>query len=108
MRGTLVLEEALSDEPLKCFVLFSSISSIFPPAGQVDYAAANAFLDAFALSRKDPVTVINWGAWREVGMGARSASPHPLLEQRLLETPDEVVYSTQFSLERSGCSLSTG
>ena len=100
VRGTLVLEEALRDEPLKCFVLFSSISSIFPPAGQVDYAAANAFLDAFALSRKGPVTVINWGIWREVGMGARSASPHLWLEQRLLETPDEDVYSTQFSLER--------
>ena len=96
VRGTLVLEEALRDAPLSCFVLFSSISSIFPPAGQVDYAAANAFLDAFALSRKDPVTVINWGAWREVGMAARSASPHPLLDERLLATPEEIVYSSQF------------
>jgi acyl transferase domain-containing protein/thioesterase domain-containing protein/acyl carrier protein len=100
VRGTLVLEEALRDASLSCFVLFSSISSIFPPAGQVDYAAANAFLDAFALSRKDPVTVINWSAWREVGMGARSASPHPLLEQRLLETPGKTVYASQFSLQR--------
>ena len=100
VRGTLIVEEALRDEPLKCFVLFSSISSIFPPAGQVDYAAANAFLDAFALSRKGPVTVINWGIWREVGMGARSASPHPWLEQRLLETPEEIVYASNFSLER--------
>jgi acyl transferase domain-containing protein/thioesterase domain-containing protein len=97
VRGTLVLEEALRDAPLNCFVLFSSISSIFPPAGQVDYAAANAFLDAFALSRKDPVTVINWGAWREVGMAARSGSPHPLLEERFLETPREIVYSSRFS-----------
>ncbi len=100
VRGTLVLEEALYNTPLSCFVLFSSISSIFPPAGQVDYAAANAFLDAFALSRKDPVTVINWGAWRKVGMSARSASPHPLLERRLLETPREVVYASEFSLEK--------
>ena len=100
VRGTLVLEKALGDAPLNCFVLFSSISSIFPPAGQVDYAAANAFLDAFALSRKGPVTVINWGAWSEVGMGARSASPHPWLEQRLLETPREKVYASQFSIER--------
>src|ERR1035438_5448404 len=100
VRGTLVLEEALGDAPLGCFVLFSSISSILPPAGQVDYAAANAFLDAFALSRKGPVTVINWGAWSEVGMGARSASPHPWLEQRLLETPREKVYESQFSIER--------
>jgi amino acid adenylation domain-containing protein len=102
VRGTLVLEEALRDAPLSCFVLFSSISSIFPPAGQVDYAAANAFLDAFALSRKDPVTVINWGAWREVGMGARSASPHPLLDERLLATPQEIVYSSHFSQQQQG------
>jgi acyl transferase domain-containing protein/thioesterase domain-containing protein len=100
VRGTLVLEEALGDTPLSCFVLFSSISSIQPPAGQIDYAAANAFLDAFALSRKGPVTVVNWGAWSEVGMGARSASPHPWLEQRLLETPREKVYASRFSIGR--------
>ena len=100
VRGTLVLEEALHDTQLSCFVLFSSVSSVFPPAGQVDYAAANAFLDAFALSRKDPVIVINWGAWREVGMAARSASPHPLLDERLLATPQEIVYSSQFSQQQ--------
>jgi thioesterase domain-containing protein/acyl carrier protein len=33
-------------------------------------------------------------------MGARSASPHPWLEQRLLETPQEKVYASQFSIER--------
>jgi acyl transferase domain-containing protein/thioesterase domain-containing protein len=100
VRGTLVLEEVLRDEPLSCFVLFSSISSIMPSAGQVDYAAANAFLDVFALSRKAPVTVINWGAWSEVGMGARSASPHPLLEKRLVETPREIVFGSRLSLEK--------
>jgi thioesterase domain-containing protein/acyl carrier protein len=100
VRGTLVLEEVLRDAPLTCFVLFSSISSILPPAGQVDYAAANAFLDAFALSRKGPVTVVNWGAWRDVGMAARSLPSHPLLEKLLLETPRETVFSSQLSIEK--------
>jgi acyl transferase domain-containing protein/thioesterase domain-containing protein len=100
VRGTLVLEEALGGAPLSCFVLFSSISSILPPAGQVDYAAANAFLDAFALSRKGPVTAVNWGDWREAGMAARSASPHPWLEERLLDTPAAIVYAGRFSQER--------
>jgi thioesterase domain-containing protein/NAD(P)-dependent dehydrogenase (short-subunit alcohol dehydrogenase family)/acyl carrier protein len=101
VRGTLVLEEALGDTPLSCFVLFSSISSIASPAGQVDYAAANAFLDAFALSRKQqPITVVNWGLWREVGMGARSVSPHPWLDERLLDSPEEIVYAGQFSQSR--------
>jgi acyl transferase domain-containing protein/thioesterase domain-containing protein len=100
VRGTLVLEEALRDEPLACFVLFSSISSILPPAGQVDYAAANAFLDAFALSRKGPVTAINWGAWREIGMAARAISPHPWLGERLLDSLNEIVYADRFSQQR--------
>jgi len=97
VRGTLVLEETLRNVPLRCFVLFSSISSIYPPPGQVDYAAANAFLDAFAVSRKGPVTVVNWGAWRDIGMAARSASSHSLLQERLLNTPDEIVYASTFS-----------
>jgi len=97
IRGTLVLEAALRNIPLRCFVLFSSISSIFPPPGQVDYAAANAFLDAFAVSRKGPVTVVNWGAWRNVGMAAHSGSQHPLLQERLVETSREIVYVSQFS-----------
>lgn len=100
VRGTMVLEEALRGIQLKCFALFSSISSILPPAGQVDYASANAFLDAFALSRKGPITVVNWGAWREVGMAARAVSPHPWLEEKLLDTPNEIVYAGQFSQAR--------
>ena len=100
VRGTLVLEEALRDVPLRCFVLFSSISSIVPTPGQIDYAAANAFLDAFALSRKGPVTVINWGPWRDVGMAARTGSPHPMLHERILDTQSKIVYSSQLSAQR--------
>ena len=100
VRGTLVLEAALRTVPLRCFVLFSSVSSIFPPPGQVYYAAANAFLDAFALSRKGTVLAIDWGAWRNVGMAARAASPHPLLQQRLVDSPQQIVYAGTFSPQR--------
>jgi acyl transferase domain-containing protein len=97
VRGTLTLEAALRDVPLRCFVLFSSISSIAPPPGQVDYASANAFLDAFARSRRGPVTVINWGAWRDIGMAARLRFPHPLLEEQLSDTPQAIIYSSRFA-----------
>lgn len=100
VHGTLILEKALRDEPLAFFVLFSSISSFVPPAGQVDYAAANAFLDAFALSRRGVVTAVDWGAWRDIGIAARAASPHPWLGERLLETPAKAVYAGQFSQQR--------
>ncbi|HUA99145.1 MAG TPA: SDR family NAD(P)-dependent oxidoreductase [Terracidiphilus sp.] len=97
VQGTLALEEAFRDQPLHCFVLFSSISSIRPPAGQIDYAAANAFLDAFALSRKGSVLSLNWDAWRDVGMAARSSSPHPLLGARQLEEAGNHVYANRIS-----------
>ncbi len=57
----------------KYFVLFSSIQTLFGGAGQCDYVAANAFLDAFADYRHSlglPATVMNWPAWKQVGMAA--------------------------------------
>lgn len=50
-------------------VLFSSTSTHLGPAGQVDYVAANAVLDAAAGPR---TRVINWGMWRQVGMAQRA------------------------------------
>ena len=98
VRGTLVLEEALGRAELSFFALFSSISSVAPPPGQVDYAAANAFLNAFAECRKGAVTVINWDAWSDVGMAARALAIHPFLEQRLLDSPNEIVAGTELRI----------
>ena len=97
VQGTLALEEALRGESLRCFVLYSSISSILAPAGQIDYVAANAFLDDFAQSRKGPITVVNWGLWNDLGMATHPRSTHPWLEQLLLNTPNEVVFAGEFS-----------
>ena len=62
--GTVVLAEALADEPLDLVVLFSSTSADIAPAGQIDYVAANAYLNAFAeskVSKGDPqVVAIHW------------------------------------------------
>jgi acyl transferase domain-containing protein/thioesterase domain-containing protein len=109
VRGTLVLSELLqesraggkSEPPLDFFALFSSVSSVLAPAGQVDYVAANAFLDAFAASRHDArVVAINWGPWQGVGMAARTTSVHPLLGRRLLNTAEEIIYSAPVNCER--------
>jgi len=64
--------DALITEDLRAFVLMSSVASFLGLPGQVDYTAANAFLDAFAAERqmrkKGRTLAINWNAWRDVGM----------------------------------------
>lgn len=69
--GTRALEAALADDALDFFVVYSSVSAVMGLPGQADYAAANAFLDAWAEEarrRGVPATAVGWPAWREVGM----------------------------------------
>ncbi len=65
--GTLVLERATEHLPLDFLVLFSSISAVVGGGpGQVDYSAANAFLDAYAHTRRKEqrkTITLGWGEW---------------------------------------------
>lgn len=76
IQGTLVLERIFQDQPLDFFVLYSSLTAVLGAFGQVDYCAANAFLDAYTyahnLKKTKFVTSINWNAWRDVGMAVNT------------------------------------
>jgi acyl transferase domain-containing protein/thioesterase domain-containing protein len=75
--GTWVLHQLVGGSALELLVLFSSTSVLIGPPGQADYVAANAFMEAYAESRRGqpgPLTVaIQWGVWRDVGMAAEAA-----------------------------------
>lgn len=77
--GTLVLDEVFKDESLDFMVLFSSTSTAIAPIGQIDYVAANCYLNAYADSKNTAnnsryTIAVNWGIWNEVGMAAESAN----------------------------------
>jgi acyl transferase domain-containing protein/acyl carrier protein len=68
--GTRALHDAFRDHDLEFFVMFGSAGSTIAAPGQGNYAAANAFLDAFAHYRRArglPALTIGWGPW-SVGM----------------------------------------
>ena len=81
VQGVRVLQSLLRDADLDFIALCSSMTSILGGIGQVDYCAANAFLDAFACAnnRGRPLyTSINWDTWREVGMAVNTSVPADL------------------------------
>lgn len=82
VKGVLVLDQLLQQAPLDFFVLCSSLSSFQGTIGQVDYVAANAFLDAFVHhknSNGDSIyRGINWDAWQQVGMAVNTKVPKEL------------------------------
>jgi acyl transferase domain-containing protein/thioesterase domain-containing protein/acyl carrier protein len=109
--GVEVLDELTRDQPLDFFALFSSISALTPPDGQVDYCAANAFLHAFAQSQPAArnFIVIGWGRWSQAGMAALQPAPvagpapfqHPLLDRVELDTAARTIYSGTLSVEKN-------
>ncbi|MDL2078364.1 SDR family NAD(P)-dependent oxidoreductase [Streptomyces sp. GXMU-J15] len=108
--GTLVLDRVCRDDRLDFFLLCSSVTAVLGGPGQSDYAAANAFLDAFAQWKRQvsdvPVTAVGWDTWRGTGMAADLAgrfgsggtpTGHPLLQRLVHSDPRSRTYATTLS-----------
>ena len=85
--GALTLEDSLAGQPLQFFICCSSVGALLGQAGQANYAAANAFLDAFVQRRRierQPALGINWGGWYGAGLALTSGGRRTItsLEQR--------------------------
>jgi polyketide synthase PksN len=75
--GLVNLDQASKDLSLDFVILFSSITGSLGNLGQIDYAAANAFMNAYAGYRNALVALkqrqgqtlsINWPLWKDGGM----------------------------------------
>ncbi len=73
--GTLNLHKTFNSSNMDFLVLFSSVSAEEGLIGQADYAYANSFMDNFAQSCSNVIS-INWGLWNKGGMkmGGHNAS----------------------------------
>ena len=112
--GARVIEALFPDPGLDFVVLCSSRMALAGRPGQADYAAANAFLGAFARGYRARTgthcVAVDWPAWERVGMAARAragSSPaavravgHPLLDDVLREGEAGALFSTAMSPER--------
>ncbi|HEU5073255.1 MAG TPA: SDR family NAD(P)-dependent oxidoreductase, partial [Polyangiaceae bacterium] len=77
VHGTEVMLSALADQPLRVVLLIGSSSAVLGPPGQIDYVAANAFVNAQAerLRHSLPATrvvALNFGVWSETGMAVNA------------------------------------
>ena len=88
VRGTNVIYETFANDNLDFLLLCSSLSSLFGGVAQIDYAAANAYLDAFAeLHAHENVLSVNWDRLGEMGMAVETELPEALRnEPRSLAT----------------------
>jgi acyl transferase domain-containing protein len=111
LQGTEWIKECLGAPELDFVLLCSSISAVVPSFGLSDYAAANAYLDGFAIAHDNPkgtrVISAGWDTWAEVGMAVTTPIPgasvqqladrlkHAILSQEALDVFDRLLQYPQ-------------
>ncbi|MGH9346211.1 MAG: SDR family NAD(P)-dependent oxidoreductase, partial [Vicinamibacterales bacterium] len=110
--GIVNLDLASRSLPLDVFIAFSSFAGAMANAGQADYVAANAFMDAYARHRASLVEAgerhgrtlsVNWPLWRDGGMRVDAAT-----ERRMARDLGLVPLDTGAALDAMYRGLATG
>lgn len=116
--GLRVLDALFPDGTLDLMVLFSSSSTVTRPAGQIDYVAANEYLNAYAAHRqggKTRVVAVDWGIWADTGMAAeamearqggavpsaRQTCTQPLLDETGFDGFGNPIFTCELTAEKS-------
>lgn len=111
VNGAINLYEAFKECKLDFVLLYSSLNAITGGFGQMDYSAANAFLDAFAQTHDSYGNTrfisIDWDRWPGIGMaahntlekGSQTDTLHPLLGKCIINDGKKIVYAAELSPE---------
>ncbi|HEX2937740.1 MAG TPA: SDR family NAD(P)-dependent oxidoreductase, partial [Ruminiclostridium sp.] len=109
--GAINLYEVFKDSDIDFMIFYSSLNAITGGFGQIDYSAANAFMDAFAQAhdsrRGTRYISVDWDRWPGTGMAVSASQGsetqeevHPLLGRCILDNDEKTVYSSLMSPEK--------
>ncbi|MEZ0340960.1 SDR family NAD(P)-dependent oxidoreductase [Mycobacterium sp. pV006] len=88
-----VLHRLSIRQPVRQFVLFTSISGVLGSRWLAHYAATTTYLDTFAYLRRAaglPATAVNWGLWKSLADVQTGIEAQTTVESGLEPMPDDI------------------
>ncbi len=114
-RGALVLQSVLRGHSVDFLVLFSAMTSLTGGIGQVDYCAANAFLDVLAQSTQGnrqrggvPTVSVNWCEWQWDSWTGQVGALNPRMQETLQRQRQAYGLTFAEGMEALGRALASG
>lgn len=104
IQGIRVLSQLFNHKKLDFMVCASSLTAVAGGVGQLDYCAANLFLDYFMsqnfFEQCNRLLTINWNSWSSIGMAAfvKSSKTHEKLYLENSVTPEQAMILLEAAL----------